>query len=243
MIMGVRGRYRKAYKKKIVARLMARREFLMRRLKRDWDELEHSAKRERRVQQAKDAGAVIGKILLGLLVVGGVLTVAAIAPNLFGAMGRSLRRGTFFHKESFIRSKDYLRRHGLIRVTRVEGQYAVSLTKKGLTRAVVQSFKEMTLAKTARWDGWWRVIIFDIPERDKWAREGFREKLKVLGLFQLQKSVFVTPYPCEEEVSFLVSVFSIASFVRLLKTKDLSADEELCSYFGVPRPLSQIWKD
>jgi len=123
------------------------------------------------------------------------------------------------------------------------GKVHIELSHYGKKLVRRYDLEDMRLQKPKRWDGWWRVIIFDIPERDKWAREGFREKLKVLGLFQLQKSVFVTPYPCEEEVSFLVSVFSIASFVRLLKTKDLSADEELCSYFGVPRPLSQIWKD
>ena len=56
-------------------------------------------------------------------------------------------------------------------------------------------------------DGEWRIVIFDIPEKFKKAREALRMKLKELGFLELQKSVFIFPYECEDEINFIVEVF------------------------------------
>jgi len=35
-----------------------------------------------------------------------------------------------------------------------------------------------------KWDGWWRLISFDVPEPDRKGRDFLREKLKELGFGQ-----------------------------------------------------------
>lgn len=44
------------------------------------------------------------------------------------------------------------------------------------------------------WDKRWRIVIFDIAEIDRNAREALRDKLRQLGLGMLQESVWVTPH-------------------------------------------------
>lgn len=67
-----------------------------------------------------------------------------------------------------------------------------------------------------RWDGKWRIIIFDIPEERGKQRRQFRRKMQSLGLYMMQESVFVFPYPCEEEIAELCETFHISSYVDVI---------------------------
>jgi len=44
-----------------------------------------------------------------------------------------------------------------------------------------------------KWDGKWRIVIFDIREKDRKDRDFLRFKLVSLGFGKLQESVYVTP--------------------------------------------------
>ncbi|HCX28109.1 MAG TPA: hypothetical protein DHI91_03145, partial [Candidatus Portnoybacteria bacterium] len=58
------------------------------------------------------------------------------------------------------------------------------------------------------------MVLFDIPERQKPARDALRSKLKRLGFFEFQKSIFVHPFSCKDEIEFLIEFFQIKSYVR-----------------------------
>jgi phenylacetic acid degradation operon negative regulatory protein len=49
-----------------------------------------------------------------------------------------------------------------------------------------------------KWDGKWRIVIFDIPEQYAVLRNKIRTILKRAGFRQLQLSVWIFPYECEE---------------------------------------------
>ena len=83
-----------------------------------------------------------------------------------------------------------------------EGLAEIILTKDGDKKALIFKIDEMEIKKPAKWDGEWRIVIFDIPERFKKAREALRKKLKDLGFIKLQESVFAFPYECEDEINF-----------------------------------------
>ncbi|PIS21435.1 hypothetical protein COT51_02810 [candidate division WWE3 bacterium CG08_land_8_20_14_0_20_41_15] len=52
-----------------------------------------------------------------------------------------------------------------------------------------------------KWDKKWRILIFDIPEKSRTARNILRHKLSSLGFGLLQKSVWISPYDVVREVS------------------------------------------
>src|SRR3990167_2211250 len=65
-----------------------------------------------------------------------------------------------------------------------------------------------------KWDKKWRVVIFDIPEKSRMARDALRRKLKELEFRELQKSVFVHPYECKKEIDFIIEFFNLRHYVR-----------------------------
>jgi len=53
----------------------------------------------------------------------------------------------------------------------------------------------------------------DIPEIKRRSRDALRRKLKELGCYELQKSVFLWPYDCKKEIEFVIHFFNLKSFV------------------------------
>lgn len=114
-----------------------------------------------------------------------------------------------------------------------DGSVKIVLTKEGQKKALRFKLDEMKIKKPAKWDGEWRIVIFDIPERFKKAREALREKLKELGFIKLQQSVFVFPYECEDEINFIMEVFLIRPFVRFVRAKYFTNEEQIRLKFNL----------
>jgi DNA-binding transcriptional regulator PaaX len=109
--------------------------------------------------------------------------------------------------------------------------FIMELTEKGKTKVQNIQLSHLRIPKPATWDGTWRVVIFDIPEKIKGARLALTFRLKALGFFQLQKSVWVHAYPCGEEIEFLTEFFEISSYVNLITAKEIKDDVHLKKYF------------
>lgn len=85
-----------------------------------------------------------------------------------------------------------------------------------------------------KWDKKWRVIIFDIPQELHKNRNYFRDKLKSLGFYMLQKSVFVFPYPCEEELNSICRRLNVSDYVDIIKADSIGfKEEEIKKYFDI----------
>lgn len=119
------------------------------------------------------------------------------------------------------------RKHG-------DGMLMLVITKAGKQQLLMYNIKTMTLQKPKRWDGLWRLVIFDIPEHKKPARDALARMLKRLEFAPLQKSVFIHPYPCQGEIDFLTELFRIKSNVHLLTVKETGVDKELRRRFRLP---------
>lgn len=107
-----------------------------------------------------------------------------------------------------------------------DGSFQVVLTEEGKQKLEEWSIDDLVIPVQKRWDGRWRMIAFDISEKRKKAREALRQTLQRLGFFQLQKSIFVHPYPCEAEIRLLKSVFSILDHEVLYFSTDIIPREK-----------------
>lgn len=94
-----------------------------------------------------------------------------------------------------------------------DGSITMVLTDKGKFRALTFHFQKMKIDRKD-WDGKWRIVVFDIPEKHRWGRDALRKKIKKLGFYELQKSVFVFPYDCKNEIDFIIEFFEIRKYVR-----------------------------
>ncbi len=76
------------------------------------------------------------------------------------------------------------------------------------------------------WDGKWRIVMFDIPQTHERQRYLFRAKLKMLGFQMIQKSVFVIPYPCEEELSRICRTLRLLDHVDVIVAETIGSKED-----------------
>ena len=113
-------------------------------------------------------------------------------------------------------------------------QVYISLTSEGKKRAGIFQIDELKIAKPKKWDGKWRILLFDISEKLKIKREALRGKLKELAFYQLQKSVWIHPYDCRAEVELLQDSFGLSTNeMRLIVAQDIKNDRTLREHFGL----------
>ena len=65
------------------------------------------------------------------------------------------------------------------------------------------------------------MVIFDIPQTHKKARNLLRSVLKNLGYKMFQQSVWVTPYDVSEKTETLLQHYSLDKYVKIFLTEDL----------------------
>lgn len=71
------------------------------------------------------------------------------------------------------------------------------------------------------WDRQWRLVAFAIPERDRAARDAFRDHLIELGGAPIQGGLYVSPHPWHKDVHAEAERLGIADAVTIATTDDL----------------------
>lgn len=113
-----------------------------------------------------------------------------------------------------------------------DGSVSILLTDKGKVKALKYNFDKMRIDKK-NWDGKWRIVIFDIPEKIKKSRDALRWKIKELGFYELQKSVFVFPYKCDNEINFVIEYYNLRKYVRFGTLDTIDNEIHLKNIFNI----------
>ncbi len=175
------------------------------------------------------------EIVLRLAVAGCFIIAATTSPFFMSALIRA-----YFSKksrENAWRAAERLRELSKKKIVSVKelpnGEIRVNLTHKGEVLVRQYKLEELQIVQPKKWDKNWRVIIYDIPHSHKNARDAFRMKIKDLGLYQLQKSVWVSPYDCFAEIEFLCGVFDLDlnKHVLYFKTPEIPSESKIIRHF------------
>lgn len=134
-------------------------------------------------------------------------------------------------KECFSKTIYRLKKDKFIDCYNHNNEKYIELTKKGIERVRVYITDEVKIPIPEEWDNKWRIIIFDIPNEKKTVRDILASKLKKLGFFRLQKSVFVYPYECKTEIDFLKKIYKIEPYVQYILADQIEADIDLFKHF------------
>ena len=112
------------------------------------------------------------------------------------------------------------------------------LDKKGLTKkasdmilGIVSGKKQVT--RTKEWDGKWRIVIFDVPEKRKSVRNVFRSCIKRLGFQLLQYSIWVSPFGDFDEIQHLAKEYKMEKCVVLIIADKISNELLYRKKFGL----------
>lgn len=183
------------------------------------------------IRDKHSKGEIAKEILKGLAL-GGFIAASFVLPNLpqvFSFFGIKSSRERF----KLNRALHNLQRQKLIDIYEKGDDMVMEITEKGEKRILKYKFDEMRIERPKKWDGYWRLIIFDIPEKHKRARSALAGKLKDMGFYPLQKSVFVCPFECRDEVDFICEFFSVRKFIRYLLVKEIDDDNFLLKYYNL----------
>jgi DNA-binding transcriptional regulator PaaX len=73
----------------------------------------------------------------------------------------------------------------------------LSLTKSGRQKLRNIKLSSQNHLVSTEWDGYWRIIIIDIPESRKSERDAVRYILKKAQFVQIKNSMWISPFPME----------------------------------------------
>ena len=180
------------------------------------------------------------KIILRGLLWGGAIAVASLNPLFLNRIVPQLIRHARYKIDrkrkikAFQRSFYHLKQNGLINFDRRGKQIYISLTKDGRRKAGKYNIDNLEIKKPKKWDGKWWILIFDIQDKYKIRREALRGKLKQLGFYKLQKSVWVCPYGFQREIEILRDFFSFSyREMRIIEANKIEEDSEIRAFFNV----------
>ncbi|MBI2023201.1 CRISPR-associated endonuclease Cas2 [Candidatus Giovannonibacteria bacterium] len=114
-----------------------------------------------------------------------------------------------------------------------DGTVTIILTSNGKNKALTYDLENIRIKKMENWDKKWRIILFDIPEKHKKARDAIAKLLKNMGCYKFQKSVFVHPFECRDEVDFVIEFFSLRPYVRYIVADTIDNELHLKQYFDL----------
>lgn len=128
-----------------------------------------------------------------------------------------------------------LNKKRLIELEQKGNELYLEITENG--KKLVKSFDydNIELPNYKKWDKKWRMVIFDVPEKKTKERRALSTKLKDIGFYPLQESVYIYPYDCQNEIDFICSFLSIDRYVNYCTLETLDKKEgELRLFFDLP---------
>ena len=175
----------------------------------------------------------VGLAVIMLVALPGILVIAASMGNAVQVLNQ-LGVGNRYSNKQINNIFSGMKRQKLIEyIADKNGKTIVRITKKGQTKLRAFEIDLIKIKKPNKWDGKWRIVMFDLPIRFNKAREALRWKLKELGFLQFQKSVWVYPYPCEDEVIFVADFFGVGKYVEVLIVESILRDQKFKKEFGL----------
>ncbi len=108
-----------------------------------------------------------------------------------------------------------LRRQNLVEVTKLEKRLKIQLSVKAIHRIQRSQVEKITIPEPVKWDGYWRMVTYDVPRANSAGRRLFVEQLKRLGFSMVRESVWFHPYPCFKAVTDLTQRCNLQRYVTL----------------------------
>ena len=129
-------------------------------------------------------------------------------------------------KYAFNRSLKGLKEAGLVEIMEGgQGDFA-RLTKEGKKKAHSLKLEGDGAVLNTSWDGFWRIIILDLPEERKAEREALRYLLKKAGFICVKNSVWISMYPFEHLFTNIKKDLELSTELIILVTNKLDEDTE-----------------
>lgn len=114
-----------------------------------------------------------------------------------------------------------------------------------LGRKVLEDFVPVRRFASLKWDGWWRLIVFDIPESKRVVRNKLRRLLNKYGYGVWQKSIYLSPHPVTKEVNEYLKKNNLDRWVICLECRQVGGMDDkkvAAEVFKVEERLARYWR-
>lgn len=168
------------------------------------------------------------------LAVAGAVSIAATSPYFGVNLLKCFKNGQKYKRKKVYDTFYMLKKRGCIETRRENNQIYISLTEKGKKDAGWLQINDLKIKKPKNWDKKWRLVIFDIAQLKNFYREVFRGKLKELGFYKIQQSVWMHPFDCRDEVELLKAFLGLTNEeVRFIETSSIGDDAAFKKIFNL----------
>lgn len=113
---------------------------------------------------------------------------------------------------------------GYAEIRKSERQDYVKITNQGKARLNSMTLESEDALVPQTWDGFWRIILLDLPENRKSERESLRYLLKKAGFVCLKNSAWISPFPYEHLFKNIKKDLGLTTEMMIIVTS--SIDEE-----------------
>ena len=125
------------------------------------------------------------------------------------------------------RSLKGLREAGLVeQISSGQNDYA-RLTKEGKRKLNTIQLEGGEALVPNTWDGFWRIIIIDIPEERKNERESLRYLLKKANFVCVKNTVWISPLPYENLFTNIKNDLGLGTELMIIVTDKLDSETNL----------------
>ena len=125
------------------------------------------------------------------------------------------------------RSVKNLVESGLAEIHNSENQKFLKITKKGRNKLNCIKLEGDEALVTGTWDGFWRIIILDIPEERKSEREALRYLLKKANFTCIKNTVWISPFPYEHLFTNIKRDLNLETELMIIVTNKLDPETNL----------------
>lgn len=124
------------------------------------------------------------------------------------------------------RSIKNLTEAGLIEVFKSDHHEYLRLTPDGKQKVHNITLESENGLVSNVWDGYWRIIILDVPEDRKSERESLRYLLKKAGFMCVKNAVWISMYPFEHLFTNIKNDLGLTTEMIILVTDKLDKESE-----------------
>jgi len=157
-----------------------------------------------------------------LILIDGFFKETASVLYPYKGFGKNFKR----YGGSFYQAIYQLKQRGFLEEVEEKGQKFLKITPKGRLKIIKKKiFRD--------WDGFWRIVAFDIPEKRKKTRDVFRLKLTELGCLPIQKSVWITPRDISSELEDLLDLLSLKENIDYFISKAVTNEDKYLKLFNI----------
>jgi hypothetical protein len=179
------------------------------------------------------------KQILSLIGFGAVISAAILAPKSAPLLIPLVKKSPDYnmwkkYNISYLhRTLKRLEEQKQIQVEEIHGERVVVLSNAGKRKILHLSLETLQIERPKNWDHKWRLVLYDIPDSGKHWRDAIKSTLKTIGFYQIQKSVYIYPYSCFEQIEFIREYYSVGKQLQYMLVDQIEDDEAYKTYFDL----------